>query len=495
MKLHLALTGQSISSIRLFTAVFSLLLSVWAYHAAVVLNADGILYIYTIDAFKAGGLAATESLYNWPFFPILTGWLSEITGWNTEFSVKALNSVLFMLLTDALVLLSHKSLPNLRQVGIAAVLILAFATLNNYRDFIIRDIGYWAFACYALYQFIQYLDQQKIQRAILWQLLMVIALLFRIEAVVLLAAVPLYVLISDQAQNKWRALLQLYSISIAATVLIVLVALLHPDTAEAFSKLQQLSVYLDPAMILAEIQSGTALLEEEILHPAADEHAGRVLISGLVLTVLWELVAGISIPYLILLAMAWFATRHFQPHPQQKFFIFIVLINVVLLSVFAVKSQLITTRYCILGLLFLILALLPTMTAYISSKFENRQKKVLIFIGFLVFASVADTLITTKAKPYLKTIPAWAAQNLPEDADVVTTHFRIEYYFNKYRDNDSKIQLQKKLRHLQDYDYLITYLKNDENHKQNRLEEMGLKLIKEAGNGDNRVSVYAISPE
>ncbi|HET8807053.1 MAG TPA: hypothetical protein VFM76_01605, partial [Methylophaga sp.] len=88
--MHKTQVFESMISIRLLTAIFSLTLSIFAYHASVIINADGILYIYTIDAFKAGGIAATESLYNWPFFPILTAWLSELTGWNTEFSVKAL---------------------------------------------------------------------------------------------------------------------------------------------------------------------------------------------------------------------------------------------------------------------------------------------------------------------------------------------------------------------------------------------------------------------
>lgn len=483
---------QSIISIRLLTAIFSLILSIFAYQTSVIINADGILYIYTIDAFKAGGIAATESLYNWPFFPILTAWLSEITGWNTEFSVKALNSVLFILLTDALVLLSYKSLPNLRQVAIAAILILAFNTLNNYRDFIIRDIGYWAFACYALYQFVLYLDHQKIIQAISWQLLMMIALLFRIEAIVLLTVVPLYVLTSTHFEKKWHTLLSLYSISFVLVLFMIPVAVLHPETASAFSKLRELLVYLDPSIILSDINSDTEIIEKQILHPAADEHAAKVLIFGLVLTVFWELIAGLSIIYVIFLVMAWFSLKKLKITPQQRFFIFVVIINILILSVFAIKSQLITTRYCVLGLLFLLLALLPTLTNYISEKVILKQKKILTFIGFLLFASLADTIISTKSKPYLKTLPAWAAQNLPEKAKILTTDFRIEYYFNKERGLAEKITYIRNPNNITEYDYLITYLKNDDKKMLKNHGNQQLELLKEQGNDDNRVSVYAI---
>lgn len=483
---------QSITSIRLITATFSLLISVFAYLASAIINADGILYIYTIDAFKAGGISATESLYNWPFFPIFTAWLSELTGWNTEFSVKALNSVLFILLTDALVLLSYKSLPNLRQVTIAAALILAFYTVNNYRDFIIRDIGYWAFSCYALYQFVLYLENKKVIQAVFWQLLMILALLFRIEAVVLLAIVPLYIFTTDQIQHKGRALISLYSVSFASILIIILLVLLHPDTAGAFSKLQQLLVYFDPSIMLAEIRSGIEIIEKDILHPAADEHAGRILVFGLIMTVIWELFAGISILYLILLAMAGYAMKRLQTCPQQRFYIFIVLINILILSIFAIKSQLITTRYCVLGLLFILLLLLPTLSKYISEKIDYKQKKILAFIGFLLFVSLADTMITTKSKPHLKTVPAWAAQNVPENAKVLTTNFRIEYYFNKNRDDGTKINLIRKPSNIQEYDYLIIYLKNDDETTLNNFENIEFELIKEKGNSDNKVSIYAI---
>lgn len=490
--MNFTLTIQSFTSIRLFTAIFSLILSIFAYHASAIINSDGILYIYTIDAFKAGGIAATESLYNWPFFPILTAWLSELTGWNTEFSVKALNSVLFILLTDALVLLSYKSLPNLRQVAIAAILILAFNTLNNYRDFIIRDIGYWAFACYALYQFVLYLEHQKFIQAISWQLLMMIALLFRIEAIVFLAVVPLYLLTSAHFQQKWHALLSLYSISFVFVLFMITVVIWHPETAAAFSKLQQLLVYFDPSIILGEIKSGTEIIEKQIMHPAADEHAARVLIFGLVLTVFWELISGISIAYLILLAMAWFSLKRLQSSSQQRFYIFIVLINILILSIFAIKSQLITTRYCVLGLLFLLLLLLPTLSKYISEKIDYKQKKILAFIGFLLFVSLADTMITTKAKPHLKTVPAWAAQNLPENAKALTTDFRIAYYFNKNRDDGTKINLIEKPSNINEYDYLIIYLKNDDETTLNKFKSIKFELIKEQGNSDNKVSTYAI---
>lgn len=484
---------QSLKSIRLATAIVSLLFSLWAYHSAVIINADGILYIYTIDAFKADGLAATQSVYNWPFFPIIAAWLSDLTGWGTEFSVKTLNSILFVLLTDALILLSHKAMPNIRLVSIAAILIVCFYTLNQYRDFIIRDIGYWAFACYALYQFVSYLEQQKLSQAILWQLLMITALLFRIEAAILLVMVPLYVLVTKSIQHKWRAMLQLYSVGILATVVVtVLVIFIVPDIASAFSKVQQLIAYLNPANIIAGMQNATKLLQQEILHPASDHHAARILIFGLVLTVLWELFVGISPAYLVLLTMALVAMKKFKTGLHQKFFIYIVLINIFLLSVFAVKTNLITTRYCILTLTFLLLIILPTLTTYISEKVYLRQKKVLGLIGFLLFASVADNMITTKAKPHLKTVPAWAAKNLPEEARIITTHFRIEYYFNKYRSEGSKIELERKSWNLSKYDYLITYLKTNDEHKQTELEQMGLELIKESGNEDNRVSIYAI---
>lgn len=494
MKITLKSVFESITTIRIFTAILSLSLSIFANHFNVILNADGILYIYTIDALKAGGITAAESLYNWPFFSILSAWLSNITGWSTEFSVKALNTVLFMLLTDAMVLLSSKSLPNLRQVAIASVLIISFYTLNNYRDFIIRDIGYWAFACFSLYQFSLFLENKNIKNAVLWQILIIIALLFRIEAIVLLALVPFYVLFTNKFQNKWLAFLHSYSVSIVSFITIGFVTLFNPEITNSFSKLYEILTYFDPSLLLAEIKSGTEILEKEILHPAADEHATRILVFGLILTVFWELFAGISIFYLILLVMACFYWKRLLSCRQQNFYIFILFINILILSTFAIKSQLITTRYCVLGLLFLLLILLPSLTAYISEKIDLKQKNILLFISFLIIISLSDTLVSTKNKTHIKTVSTWAAQNLPVTAKILTTDFRVEYYFNEARNNGSKIEFITNPNNINQYDYLLQYKKNDDVSFLNKNNGLEFVLIKEKGNDDNRVSVYAINP-
>lgn len=73
------LTNNNFLKIRAFTALTSLLLSVFAYYSNDIINSDGILYMNMADAYLKGGLAETVKMFNWPFFSILVAYIHQFT--------------------------------------------------------------------------------------------------------------------------------------------------------------------------------------------------------------------------------------------------------------------------------------------------------------------------------------------------------------------------------------------------------------------------------
>ncbi len=475
---------------RFLTAIFSLSLSITLYLSNDVLNADGILYIYSVDALRDGGLAAFSDVYDWPFFSGLISVVSILPGVDIEFAAKSLCTVLFVLLTDALLLLSSLSASKKSHLGILVVLIISFYTVNHYRDFIIRDVGYWAASLYGLFFLVKFLDSQKIVFALLWQILTLIAFLFRIEAIVFLITIPILVAFTEKPRERLSTLVKL-SFGSALIVTICAVLILLIGYQDAFRKFSEITASFDFANILQVFYQNAELISEQIMHPASDHYGPMVLASGLIFSVLWDFSTGISIPLIALLGWALLSRAKWLPPKNQYLYIALIFVNLLMLAVFALKSQLITTRYNVFALILLFLLILPTLTKFIEDEIRKPRIGPKIIFGFIIIISLSDTLITTGAKPFLKEIPEWAAQELPPQAKVMTNDFTAEYYFNKFRKGE-KITLSKNLKKLNEFDFFLVHSKVSDIQLQEKLNSSRLQLIKEDGNRKNKVSLYAV---
>ena len=118
---------QNLSRVRIFTAFISLIFSLQTVYFDDLINRDGILYLQTAELFMSEGLYATQGLLNWPFFSILISWVHQLTSLSLETAGFVLNGLLFILLTDALVLISSLLVVTPRQLIIAAILIFLYA--------------------------------------------------------------------------------------------------------------------------------------------------------------------------------------------------------------------------------------------------------------------------------------------------------------------------------------------------------------------------------
>lgn len=483
-------TRRDLLIARFITAIFSLLLSIVLYTINDVLNADGILYIYSVEALKDGGLAAFSDVYDWPFFSSLISGISTFAGIDVELAAKSLCSLLFVLLTDALVLLSSLSLSKRLQLMISVVLILSFYTINHYRDFIIRDIGYWALSLYGLYFLCKFLEAQKVIYAFLWQFLTFVAFLFRIEAIVFLVAIPAIIFITEKSGNKITTLIKLSfaSVFILFASAVVIFSIGHH---EAFQKFSEVVISLNFENTLQVFNQNAKIISEQVMHPASDDFGPLVLASGLIFAVLWDFSTGISIPLLVLLIWAFFSKSKWVAPKCQYLVIALISINLLILGVFALKSQLITTRYIVFALILLLILVLPTLIAFIEGRLRKPRTAPKIILGLIIILSLADTLITTGAKPFLRKVPEWAADELPSQAKVMTNDFIIEYYFNKSREGE-KIILNRNFKNLNKFDFLLVHSKAGDQELQKILNDSPIHLVKEDGNQKNKVSLYAV---
>jgi hypothetical protein len=314
---------------RVTVAIFSALLTILAIATDDVINMDGVLYIDMANAFLESGLTGTASMYDWPFYSILAAGVSSLTGASTLSSYYLLNAILFVLVTDSFLLLSSKQLKTSKQLSVAALLILCLFSLNEYRDFIIRDVGYWAFSLYALYNFINYFEKPKLSSLLLWQSSLMVATLFRIEGIILLLLLPIFLLFKQPIKPIVKTIFHSYAWLFIVAIVFLTTQLWGWHDFNAFSKLADVTTYIDGFTQLEFFSSASHLIDTQILATVVQEqgYGEIILASGFITITIFEILSALSIPFLLLLIMAFSHVKESLKSPYSRFFILFFLIN------------------------------------------------------------------------------------------------------------------------------------------------------------------------
>jgi len=431
-------SNLDITRIRFFTAFASLLLSLQAVYFDDIINRDGIMYLQMSEAYLSGGLAATKLIFDWPFFSILVAWFHQITSIDLELSALIINSLFFILLTDTLVRISSLILENRQQLFIAALLVLCFSTINEYRDFIMRDFGYWAFCSLALYHFMLFSETTKLRHANLWQAYILIAVLFRIEGSIILLTLPFFNFFRHGLGSGFYHFLKSTSLVILSGFAGILLFLSQSDIPTAFGKLASISAYLNIDGYISKITDSSSFLAENILNKFSEDYAALILVAGLLSMMLFKLAKTFSLSYIIVYAISVQAKAISASEKQsnyQKLLLYFFIVNLIILTVFLFHQYFLSSRYLGMALISLLLLLMSQMCHGITHLWQQERYFPLGIIVFSLFYSVADTAIMSTTKTYIKDTALWAAHNLPANSKVMTDDEFIMYYFE--RDNES----------------------------------------------------------
>jgi hypothetical protein len=450
----------NVTPIRIFTALASLLLSLQAVYFDDIINRDGIMYLQMTEAYLSGGMAAAKLIYDWPVFSILIAWLHQLSSLSIETCGFTINSFLFILLTDALILISGLLVTSQRQLAIAAILILCFIPINEYRDFILRDPGYWAFSSLALYQFMVFVKNPNYKAATLWQIFIVVAILFRIEGTVVLFTLPFFLFFINPITPAIRQYFQSLYLAISTAVLALVLLGSQTDLSEAFGKLDSISSYINLDKYLHLLDKYSTIIEQQILNQYSDDYASLILISGLLIMLAYKLLKAFSISYIIIYFTT--SSKALSAHQPklQKLLLYFFLINIFILGFFLFRYYFVSSRYTVLALISLLLMVIYPLCHGIEQLWLGKKKRLLSVVGLCLFYNVADTTTRSSSKTYIKQTALWAAHNLPKDSLVMTDDEFMLYYFDREKTTSTLCakKIYKKTAFLREYNAKIPYL-------------------------------------
>lgn len=431
----------------LVSLLFSLLLTL----SNTQLNDDAFTYMRAAERFQQDGIGAVLQDYGWYGYSILIALADGVLPGGLDTSAHVLNALCYALLTGVFIALQRESGANQRQLLLASAVVLLFPLLNEMRNFIMRDVAYWALSLTALLQLVRLMKatsvRQSLPLALAWSGSTLLASVFRLEALLPAVIAPLALLANCRTatgSSCLRSMLLLYTVLLSSALLMLVLALaigIRLPELMGFAWRYYLPQLLDLGNVLRDDALAlNATLFTEQNFPAQDDTAVGllVLIFAYVASVLLNLVKALGMPLTIFLLLGLQQRVYTLPRSVAAAWMGYALPTLLALLVFQFIMHFQTQRYAAL-LALLLLLWLPGMLEHWWQQAENggkaRRFRVVLAVFCLYFT--VDSLISFGySKQHLRQAEQWVLQELPADASFATNSFQLAWRSGHIQDYD-----------------------------------------------------------
>jgi len=393
-----------------------------------VINRDGILYIHTARAFLDGGLQAAMAIYNWPFYSMLIGGLSGATGLSLESAAHAVNLLLMLVLAHAFIRLDQTLSPGAARPWVALLVLMSFPALDHRLE-IYRDWGFIAFGLLATVSLTRYwlADHGRIRDALIWQAAMTMAMLFRVEAVALLALAPVALLCQGRppmARLQRFATTSLLSLIASIAVIVATGAGLIPA-----GKLEDVARYLDPEQLFHDFDRIARIMADQALPKHGEDWAGYFLFGGVLLMSVWTTFGTVG-PFLTTVGGVGVVHGRLPRDRGWPLIYWLIVILLLVLVVFITARFIIVGRYALLtGLLIMMVvtAMIRRMLDAQTVSRTGRSARILLMAGLLI-GTLGNVAALPDYKHYIRDSGHWVAGHIPPASTVLSNEPIMAYY-------------------------------------------------------------------
>lgn len=336
--------------IRGTAVVVSLVLSAWCLYLDPVINHDGILYLRAAEAMLEGGWRAGYAIYPWPFYSWLIATVHRATGLGLEPAAHLIDFPLQALAVWAFITVV-KALGGDRRVMLAAALvILVHPPFNDYRSFVIRDFGYWAFYLVALFWLLRFVKAPTVGAAVAWGASMVLATLFRIEGLVVLLLAPLALLLrSDRAFGaRCGEIAKAQVVALAALAVLAGWSLLG-EPAEHTGRLTEPMLWLQQlwGQLAGGFRAKAEALAQAVLNQYSARYAMASVFAVLLVILLGKTIGALTPLYALLALHAWRGRLLAPSAGTGRVVAWLVLVQTAILAGFLLIQFFLTGRHAV----------------------------------------------------------------------------------------------------------------------------------------------------
>ncbi|MEE9447092.1 MAG: hypothetical protein V3V09_03980, partial [Arenicellales bacterium] len=370
----------------------------------------------------------------WPFYSAVMAAISYVTGLSLTHSAFVFNAVCYAWMTLAFIALVRLMGGNKATLWFAALVILAFPTINKFRPTIIRDPAFYALFLSACYAYFLYLKEGHARYNIISILAFSFSALFRIEGFIYLFVTQAYILGRHffYKTNRVLGLVALFSL------LLMMVVLISWWQFTPNGEMSYLSLFTEPVRFLETVwlqvleQMGQRLhaIETKVLVGYSQSYSVIVLLWSAMTIVFFELLHALYYLYFILWFIAWRKGLLFPEPKLYRPWRYLISVALLILLGFVVIKWFLSERYPLTVSLLMLLAV-PFLLASWRENIKLKKIKAggyWLVLTLIVLSGVKSLDLATK-KTYLKDAGYWMAQNLPAGASVYTNNRIIEHYY------------------------------------------------------------------
>ena len=393
----------------------SVLLSLIAVMGTATVGRDAALYIDIAQQVVEHGPNVAWATFDWPWFSFLLAGTRTVLHLPLELSAYLWCGLFFAGASALMVDCVRQRSPDITRW--ACLVVLAMPAVNAFRNDIIRECGFWFFCTLALWLALRWQARGGWLRAALIHLAIVGAVFFRLEALLLVPALALWLL-----PNLWSTSrrLQFFQFS-----LLPFVGLLGVFVSGALMSARMM-IYLDmvdPHSVFASFQMLCDQFANSLINKYSQDEAGRIIFFGILATMaisFVKLMGPFAVPFILrrnwgVLGIYW---RDYRP------FAWVALLYLVVLVLFFIKQQFMNTRY----LSFLNLLFVPVLAMGLAAFVREfpRWGKWLVVLGMLVMLS--NVISTGAGKTHYVEAGRWMSSHVEPGASTYFEDGRISYY-------------------------------------------------------------------
>lgn len=441
-----------LTMIRATTVLLSLLLSWLAVTLHGQPNTDAYTYVRAADVALQSGIAAAYEHHQWAHLSVLIAILTKITGLDLLQSAYTLSAVLHALLSLFFVNLIAAMAPTRRVIWLAAVVILTYPQINEFRSYIIRDIGFLAFMLAAMLQLLLYNRSLLMRHVSLFIAYSLIATLFRPEALLFMFVAPVSLLMNRQLSenNRRRGFLRLESTALLLCLLLLVIVAWRESGL--LSQLVSFASIYQPFLSTINIYfSGSDSISKAVFGEYgaqfADQYTGLFLLTGLLSVLLATIVESLGWVAGGFLVYGLYRRSIKVEHSAMNILLLWAGTALFILLVFILLTRFITSRYTLmLSTTLLIFVPFIIDRAWSIAVANGRQKRffsILILAG--LFAGIDSHISFGDDKRHLDTALQYIQTQTRRDAPLLTNEIYLAYnsgrvvdYERTHRDIDPR---------------------------------------------------------
>lgn len=463
---------ESISSRKIYLpiVILGMLLVAWIqYIQHGWINPDSVLYFESARLFSIGDWQGAVKVFNWPLYSLLIAGVHQITGLGIQPSAQLLSVIFFGITTFSFIKLIELAGGNAITMACGALILFSSQYLvGDVLEMLMRDQGFWAFYLTALVFFTKFYHSNRLSHALFWQLFIMIATLFRIEAINYLLFLPLVLLFDPQTdwRNKTTRFIQCHAINIFIAFCIIAMLLIFQDMTMAhFGRLREVFTTNLWHEFTQNLRDKSSIMSQRVLGEYLEEFAIPSLLLTFVYVIITKIISATGIVNLGLLIATIQSKAQKINHGSLKILQAVALIAIFNMALIIIKVFVLSGRYVVaFSLVAMVVASFYFAHLLIQTANPAPSKKHQWFaygiIVFFALSLIKNTLPKSEGYHYIQETVAWVKTYNLQNKPVFYDDTRARYYAGvpfdgKWDNNWEKLNSAIRNKSIFDFEYIV----------------------------------------